>query len=306
MVGTFSVEDGCGASVLKSDPHLPNLEAYVLTPTLLSYKNTFASEVQPPGFFTTGYQWVKNKYPNDIASTAAIYPSTAAFEFNEQSDTAKTIGYHYVYTRGLGNTESNFTSDILRMKSENVKIVDLTADPVNIMATFVAEAAQQGYHPAAIIDPAAYDDNFFKLLGAAPASATANVIAPIQWAMYLGEDRASTPALNTYLTWLGKKYPGETSTVFGISAWSAGIQFLDALKAAGSNVTQQSLINATSHLGVFTADGLTPGSDPGKRIGPHCVIIAGISNGKYVRLDPKSHGFECDGKYVNIPISKLS
>jgi ABC-type branched-subunit amino acid transport system substrate-binding protein len=305
IVGTFSVEDGCGASVLKANPSFPDLEGYVLNPTLLSLPNVFASEVQPPGFFTTGYQYVKDKFPADIARTGAIYPTSAVFEYKEQTAAAKSIGFNYVYTRGIGATETNFTSDILRMKAAGVKFVDLESDPVNVIASFVQEATQQGFHPDVIFGSAAYDSAFFKLLGSGPAAAVNNIIAPLQWVMYLGEDRATTPELNTYLTWLDKVHPGDTANVFGISAWSAGVQFIQALKAAGSNVTQSGLIQATANLGNFNANGLTPGSDPGKRIGPHCVIIAGTRNGKFVRLDPPTSGFECNGTYLNVPLSQL-
>lgn len=306
VVGTFSVEDGCGTSVLQSNPTFPNLEGYILNPQLLSLPNAFASEVQPPGFMTTGYQYVKDKFPSAISATGAIYPTAAVFEFKEQSAAAKSIGYNYTYTRGVGNTESNFTSDILRMKADGVKIVDLTADPVNIIATFVQEASQQNYTPDAIVGSAAYDSAFFKLLGSTAPLSNEKVIAPLQWAMYLGEDRSTNPELNTYLTWLDKVHPGDTANVFGISAWSAAVQFVDALKASAPNITQSGLITATTNLGNFTANGLTPGSDPGKRIGPHCLIISGIENGKFVRLSPTTTGFECNGTYLNVPLSQLS
>jgi ABC-type branched-subunit amino acid transport system substrate-binding protein len=305
VVGTFSVEDGCGQSVLKANPTFPNLEGYILNPTLLSLPNAFASEVQPPGFMTTGYQYVKDKYPSAIAATGAIYPTSAVFEFKEQSAAAKSIGYKYTYTRGIGNTESNFTSDILRMKAQGVKLVDLTADPVNIVATFTQEASQQNFRPTAIVSSSAYDNAFFTLLGSKAALSNENVIAPLQWTMYLGQDRATNPELNTYLTWLDKLHPGDTANVFGISAWSAGVQFIDALHAAGTSITQSGLINATKNMGYFNANGLTPGSDPGKRIGPHCMIISGIQNGQFVRLDPPTSGFECNGTYLNVPLSQL-
>ena len=305
VVGTFSVEDGCGQSVLQANAGFPDLEGYILNPELLALPNAFASEVQPPGFMTTGYQYVKDKYPTSITATGAIYPTSAVFEFKEQSAAAKSIGYKYTYTRGIGNTESNFTSDILRMKANGVKLVDLTADPVNIVATFVQEASQQNYRPDAIVSSSAYDNAFFTLLGSKAALANENVIAPLQWTMYLGQDRATNPELNTYLTWLDRVHPGDTANVFGISAWSAGVQFIDALHAAGSSITQSGVINATKNMGTFNANGLTPGSDPGKRIGPHCLIISGIQNGQFVRLDPPTSGFECNGTYLNVPLSQL-
>jgi hypothetical protein len=54
----------------------------------------------------------------------------------------------------------------------------------------------------------------------------------------------------------------------------------------------------------FTADGLLAPYDPGGKTGTHCELIAGVSNGQWVRIEPSS-GFDCSGTYVNLPLSEL-
>ena len=305
VVGSFSVEDGCGASVLKANPNFPDIEADIINPELFSSPNAFAAMSQVPGYLNTGYNWVKNKYPTAIAHTAQLYLTSAASSSNGQALVAESVGYKYVYRRGMSPTETNFTSDILRMKADNVQVVDLTSDPLNVAANFEQEAAQQNYHPPVVLSATAYDANFFTLLGG-NASAGDNLIAPLFFPMYLGQDSPTNPELATYLTWLGKTVPGKSADLYGTTSWGAGVLFAQAVKAAGSNVTQAGIVQAITNLGTFSADGLLPATNPGKRVGPACQVIVGVNNGKFVRLDPTTSGFECNGTWVNIPLSKLS
>jgi ABC-type branched-subunit amino acid transport system substrate-binding protein len=303
VVGTFSVEDGCGQSVLKANPNLADIEADIINPQLFAQPNAFSAISQPPGYITTGYLWIKGKYPADITHSAQLYPTTAAFDANAQEQTALSVGYQYAYRRGVGVTETNFTSDILRMKAEGVKIVDLLSDPFNVAATFEQEAAQQGFHPDVVISATAYDARFFSVIGN-PADAN-NLIAPLYFPMYLGEDRATNPELNTYLTWLEKPRPGTKADLFGTTSWAAGVLFTQALQKTGASATQAGLVQAVTNIGSFSANGLLPASNPGTRAGPQCQVIVGVQNGKFARLDPPNSGFECNGKWLDIPLSKL-
>jgi hypothetical protein len=54
----------------------------------------------------------------------------------------------------------------------------------------------------------------------------------------------------------------------------------------------------------FDSVGLTAPFNPGQRLGAHCMVIAGIQHGQWVRIDPKS-GFECNGTYHDVPLSEL-
>ena len=303
LVGSFSVEDVCGAATLKANPNLADIEADIINPQLDALPNAFAGVTQPKGFQTTGYQWVKTQYPNDITHAAEIYPTTA--QFSEQSETtaAKSIGYKYLYINGVGTTDTNFTSDILRMKADGVKVVDLSPDPVTTVSSFEQEAAQQNFHPDAVLGPTAYDSNFFKLVGN-PGVAT-NLIMPLFYPMFLGQDTSTNPELAAYLTSLNKAFPNEQTDLFGTTSWAAAVLFAQAMQAAGASgpVTQASLITALGHVGPFTANGMDPSTDPspGHRAGPTCEVIAGVKGNQFVRIDPATSGYECNGTYVNLP-----
>lgn len=303
VVGTYSVVDTCGKSVLTSNPSLLDVQGVILDPTLYSLPNVFSPTPLPPGDITTGYQYFKDRFPGDITKTAALYAQSAQANFKEQSLTAQSIGYNYVYTRALTPTDTNFTADILRMKNEGVKIVDLTSDAVTTDATFVQEAAQQGFKPDAILGSSGYDSHFLPLVG--DASVANDVMyAPLTYSMYLGQDRAAVPGLNTFLTELDKVKPGEAANLFSVAGWGAGLLLAQAMAGAGAQVTPQATMAAIKHINSFDAGGLISPSNPGRNLPSVCMVIAGIQNGQWTRISPKS-GFECNGQYHAVSLSQL-
>jgi ABC-type branched-subunit amino acid transport system substrate-binding protein len=303
MVGTFTLEDTCGKTTLQANPNLPDIQAATLDPTLYSIPNVFAPAPNPPGFATTSFEYFKSRFPNDITHTAALVGSPAAANGKEDQLTAESIGYKYVYTRLINPFETNYTSDILRMKSEGVKLVDLTAVAVSNDADFLQQAAQQNFHPDAIFTATAYDPQLFKLLG--NSSLADNVLyAPLAFALYLQGGPTAVPAVNTFLDWLPKGRSGATPNLFGVEAWASGDLLLQAMRGAGSQVTQSSVLSSLKTITNFDDNGLIAPSNPGQKIGSHCTLIAQVVNGNWTRIHPAS-GFDCSGTYHSLPLSAL-
>jgi ABC-type branched-subunit amino acid transport system substrate-binding protein len=299
VVGNFTLEDSCGKSVLAANPNLPYIPA-LMDVSLYSYPNTFAPLPNPPGFSTTVLNYIKDKFPNDITHVGTIASDSNTSIDKEEELTAQSLGFKYVYERYFGPTEANFTSDILRMKADGVKIVDLNESDVAISAEFLKQAAQQNFHPDAFMSVAAYDSAFLKLLG--DPSAAANLYAPVYGALWLGSDRATVPAVNTFDTWMTNE--GKQLNLFAEESWSAAELFAQGMQNAGSQITQASLINGLKSVHSFDAQGLTAQSDPGNKIATHCVVFAGIRNGQWTRIYPQS-GFDCSGVFHNVPLSAV-
>lgn len=302
LVGTFSVQDACGIATLTANPTLPDIEGYLLSPKLIPLPNALTPTPQPPGYTTTGAIWIKQKFPAAITHSADLYSTFSQASYEEITDTYKSQGFKYVYTRGTGPFETNFTSDILRMKSLGVRLVTLETQSVGSIAAFIQQADQQGFHPDAIVSAQAYDANLFKDLGASDAS---NLYMPLLYPMYLGQDRSTNPALVTFLDWLNRTHPGFPADIYTVEAWAAGQLFAQAMQAAGSNPTRSTLIDAVHQVHGFTAGGLLPTSDPGRKLSPTCMVIVGVQNHQYVRLDPPKSGYNCNGSYFNVPLSQL-
>src|SRR5581483_2694964 len=139
VVGNFTLEDTCGKSVLAANPNLIDVQAATLDPSLYGTPNLFAPSPNPAGFQTTGFQYFKTRFPNDITHTASLVGSPAAANGKEQQLTAESLGYKYVYTRLISPFETNYPRDILPMKSDGVKIVDLGAVSVSNDADFLKQ-----------------------------------------------------------------------------------------------------------------------------------------------------------------------
>ena len=304
VIGNFTLEDTCGKSVLNANPNLIDIQAGALDPTLYSIPNVYAPEPTPPGAVTTGLQYIKNKFPSDIKKAAALVGASAAVNGREEQLTAKSLGYVYVYTRTIGDFETNYTSDILRMKNAGVKVVDMQDVAVTNTADFLQQAAQQSFHPDVVFGSSAYDAKMFKLLG--NVSLANNVLyAPVPDGLYLGQDRATNPGVNTFLTWLNNAHPGAAADLYGVDAWAAGQLLIQAMQGAGSNVTPATTEAAIKGITNFDADGLIGPSSPGTKTPSHCLVMAEVVNGNWKRIDPATTGFDCSGTYHNIPLSAV-
>lgn len=304
VVGNITLEDSCGKKVLTADPNLLDIQALMLDPTLYSIPNAFIAWPTPPGGITTGLLYMKKRFPNAVTHAAQLVGQAAAANGKEEELTAESVGYKYVYVRDVPDLTTNFTSDILRMKNAGVQFVDMTDLAVTSDADFLQQAAQQNFHPAVLYGASSYDAQLFTLLG--DSSLANNVVwAAVPDSLYLGQDRATVPAVNTFLTWLAKAKPSASPNLYAVEAWSAGQLLAEAMQKAGSSVTPASTIKALKGISQFGADGLISPADPGQKQGAHCVVMANVRNGKWVRVEPPS-GFDCSGAYFNVPLSQVS
>ncbi|HWE55261.1 MAG TPA: ABC transporter substrate-binding protein, partial [Acidimicrobiales bacterium] len=174
VVGNLTLEDTCGKSVLAANPNLIDVQALALDPTLYSVPNVYTAVPAPPGGGTTGLEFMKQKFPKAILKAGQLVGQAAAANGKEELLTAESVGFHYLYVQDIPDLTTNFTSYILKMKSEGVQYVDMTALAVTSDADFLQQAAQQNYHPQVLYSGTAYDAQFFKLLG--KASLANNVV----------------------------------------------------------------------------------------------------------------------------------
>lgn len=302
VVGTYSLVDICGEKTLLAKPSFPDIQGVVLNPSIGSLPNVFGAVPAVNGHSNTGYLWVKNTYGADAVKHAGtLYGQGAAASHALEVPAAESAGWKYVYTRAFGNTETNYTSDILRMKNENVQVLDLTDMSAGDLAGFLNQAAQQGFKPKAIVTTAGYDGQMFKLLGSNPSNAN-NLVLPLPYAMYLGEDAADVPEITTMTNWLHKTHGGDPMNLYVMESYAAGLLFQQAMGTLGSNPTQAGLIQAVTKITNFTADGLLPPSNVGGKKGVVCSAIVQAKDGKFVRTDPKGKGYECNGSFIVQPV----
>src|SRR5215471_18899983 len=100
----------------------------------------------------------------------------------------ESVGYKFAYSRAFAPTETDFTSDIVRMKSAGVQFLFMTDTDDASAARIVNEALQQNWRPQVIFSESQYDATFVKL---ADPQAIEGEWQEDQFALFQGEDRAS-------------------------------------------------------------------------------------------------------------------
>jgi ABC-type branched-subunit amino acid transport system substrate-binding protein len=107
------------------------------------------------------------------------------------------------------------------------------------------------------------------------------------------------PGLKLYLTEMNKYEPNYVYDELAIQGWESASLFVQGVKMAGNNLTQQAVIDADNSLTSFTANGLTAPTD-WKYAGhtghkpPYCGAIIKVSGDKYVpALNQGKNVFNC-------------
>jgi branched-chain amino acid transport system substrate-binding protein len=164
--------------------------------------------------------------------------------------------------------------------------------PPTFAKNILTEIRQQEFHPKVIYNSAMYDATAISVIG--DKTLAEGVLAAPGLGLFLGEDDA--PGVELMNEWVKKTVPGAVVDIYTTFGWASAQLFVEALKAAGKDVTQEKLLAALKNIHQFDTQGLTPVADVGTNSPPHCFAVWQIKDGKYVRLHP-AKGFDCSGTY---------
>jgi ABC-type branched-subunit amino acid transport system substrate-binding protein len=292
FVGSFTVLDSCGATVFEAAPEIPDV-SFSLTPASKKLSNLYSPQPNPPNFRTGSFLYMKQKFPTAVTAVGSLYTNNvgATESFNEQKSAMESVGYKVVYSRAYAATESQFTSDIIKMRSAGVQFLWLTDTDDATAARVLNEALQQNWHPQVIMSDSQYDANFVKL---ADPKAIDGMWADEQFALFQGEDQTSVPEVGLFQTWMQKTHPGFPPDLFATYSWAAAALFVQALKAAGPNPTRAGLYDALKNIHNFDDNGMLPVTDVGAKKPPTCYLIMQRQGAKWVRISPPDKGFTCE------------
>lgn len=296
MVGSISGLDSCAAKALNANPKTPAVFE-ILNPVLSGIPNTFSPSPRPLGQSVGPYKYISNLHPGAIGKLGYIANTVTEFSYIQLIGALKAIGGHVAYTRTTDVTkQTDFTSDIIKMRAAGVEWLTLDGLPIDVVNRILNNAKQQHWRPKVITAVTAYDGNFLKI---ADPAAIEGVYIPTSVAMFLGEDRATTPGVDEYLTWLNKVHPGSKPDLFGAYAWASMELWYQAWKAAGGTKSPDDVRFALGTIQKFDAKGLLAEASPTSRTPATCWLVAEIKNDKFQRLEPKDKGFSCEGaQYV--------
>ncbi|HEY2303740.1 MAG TPA: ABC transporter substrate-binding protein, partial [Acidimicrobiales bacterium] len=260
----------------------------------------FTPQPQPPGFRTGPFQYYAQKYPNAITHVGSLWTSSSPTTFANQKAAMESVGYKFVYDRATQPTETDFTADIVRMKSIGVQYLELRNQGVTTIAQIMNAAAQQNWHPQVVVTNSEYDPKFFKLLSD-PANGN-GILTDQPFAMFLGEDAANNSEVQLFDQWMKQTHPSQGLDLFGMFSWAAAKLFVDALKAAGQNPTRAGVVAALKNIHNFDDNGMVAPADVGNKKPPSCWMLLQVENGAFKRVLPADKGYTCSPSgYYNAP-----
>ncbi|HWC39834.1 MAG TPA: ABC transporter substrate-binding protein, partial [Acidimicrobiales bacterium] len=294
FVGSFSLFDNCGAKVLQATPNIPDV-AFSLDPVAQALPNNFSPQPIQNGSLTGPLIYFKQRYPQAVKSVGALVAnvSSSIAAWNGEKAAMQSLGYHVSYERDVNPLDTDFTSDVLRMRDDGVQMVVLYSS-IQQIAHFLNNAQQQGYKPQLVQSPGqSYDGNFFKLVN--PGAGQAMISDQTQ-VLYLGGDRKSVPEVNLFLTWLGRTHPGFQPDIFSLYGWTSARLFTQALQSAGANPTRAGVLAALRNIHTFDSNGMIASGDPAAKKAPTCWILVKVDDNQFQRAIPPSpsHGFTCN------------
>jgi ABC-type branched-subunit amino acid transport system substrate-binding protein len=295
FVGSFSLFDGCGAAVLAAKPEIPDVHPALAAEAQKEPNNYSATPVKP-GLSMGVVNYIKSHFPNSIGAVGSLVGDvqSAKDAWAGAKKVMQANGISFTYERLYAPTETDFTADIVQMRSKGVKLViEISADAKSV-ARIQTAAQQQNWKPDAWFNGAStYDSNYLPLAG----SASEGTYVYLGSAMYMGEDSGMIPEVALFQTWLKKTHPGAPVDVFAADSWASARLFVQALQAAGPKATRASLTAALQNVHSFASNGFLAEADPAGKGPASCFIIIRVQGGKFTRVEPAS-GFKCDGPFV--------
>jgi ABC-type branched-subunit amino acid transport system substrate-binding protein len=295
FVGSWSLNDSCGAQVLAAHP-VPAIQQ-ALSTQFQKLPGSFSVNPYNAGAPTGYFEYFKAKYPDAIKSVGTIVgnQASAVQSWKYFKATMESLGYVIKYEDYFPPAQSNFTADVIRMRQAGIKMVFILAVNAPDLAIFSQEAHQQGWKPDVFVAPIGYFGSYISQSGG--PEVVEGQWMPVVQAMFLGEDAASVPEVALFDKWIKQGFPNFPIDQFAGTSWSNAALFVEALKKAGPQVTRAKLLAAISQIHSYGDNGMFPEIDVASKKNGNCYLLLRIHNGKYVKVDDPPKGFRCDGTY---------
>jgi ABC-type branched-subunit amino acid transport system substrate-binding protein len=305
MVGSFSLFDGYGCKTLAADPAIPDVSV-TLDPDANALPNNFSPDPLTSGGGLGPWEYYKKHYPKDTTIGAIVSDvSSAKAQIAGELAAAKHEGYKVGYIDYINPLQTDFTTDVINMRSKGVNAVDLTGIDWQVGAEFMQNVATQNWKPGLIFSGGPlYADQFISHAGG-PSNVNGIVLGQGE-SLYLGEDANTVPADKQFIKYVKQVNPSWTPDLFTLFGWTSAQLFVQALQAAGPHPTRGAVIAQLKKITSFNGSGLISTTNPAAKKPSGCYLMATIKNGKYVRLLPTGSGFECNAPYYYAPASATS
>jgi ABC-type branched-subunit amino acid transport system substrate-binding protein len=291
FVGSFSInDDGCNPVLQQCK--CPDVGA-ALNFDHLAIPTTFSPQPQVKGWRTGAFNYYKQHFSNDVITHVAFFTAGVASArpiAAAERQVMESMGYKVVYSREVQPGEQNFTSDVIQMRQNGVKMVTMQGDAAT-MARISAEMEAQNFK----VDlqdwgGSIYDDNSFKLAG---KTALEGTLTDQTFAMFLGQDTKFVPEIATFKQWMARIDPNQPVDLFAFYGWLSSKLWTEAAKAVGPGLTRPKIVDTLSKIGAWDGGGLVAPVNIGQKKPSDCIFIFRIRNADFVREYPTDKLYDC-------------
>jgi ABC-type branched-subunit amino acid transport system substrate-binding protein len=176
------------------------------------------------------------------------------------------------------------------MQRAQAQMVYLFAFEVSMHVRLARNMRQQNYEPPLKVGNIAYNSKLIDLLGDI-ANGWSNHIDYLP--MLNPDEPARSPALQEFITWNQRVFPGAQIDLFPVNAWSSSALFVEALRAVGADVTRERLLAALEAIKATDGGGIRGPTDPSTGASEGCFIIVQVKDQRWVRQHP-DQGYDCE------------
>lgn len=293
LVGSGAVFDDKGAQAMV-DCGLIEVPAYTVTADKGMSDRVVSPLPNPTDEFNIGPAlYAKAEYPDAIKKAAILHGDVPSVTI--QSDRVKEAyeaeGWNFVYDKTTGQIQESYTAEVKAMKDAGVEYVTMVS-ATDELVKLLRDMRTQGFEPEIVdLGQQYYDPGVTAEPGAEGAIVQLNT-APF-------EEVDDNPGLQAYL----EAYEGVGSdiepTSLGVQAFSAGLLFATAAKAAGPELTRESVLTELKAITEWDAGGLHFPANPGENAVSTCFSYAIVKDGAFERLHPAEVGtYDCDDAYA--------
>jgi ABC-type branched-subunit amino acid transport system substrate-binding protein len=305
MVGSFSLEDSYGGTVLAANPGMPDV-SMVLDTTTGALPNVYQAVPLNGGWQEGELQYFKKKFPTDVTSVGTMVASlpSAQTDWAGEKYVMQKVGYKIAYVANYGVANTDFTSNVIAMKNAGVKILFVDSMAETYASALMKNLVQQNFHPVVVLGAATYTPKLVPDSGG-PAAVDGSYFS-MSTTLYQGQDASQVPAVASFLHWLNIASPGFPPDLYALYGWVSAQLFVQALQNAGTDPSRGSLLAQLGKVTTFDGNHIIGPNNPAAKTVGNCYLIGQVANGDFQRLDnppvsSSTHGFRCDYSYVTPP-----
>ncbi len=299
-VGSFSLFDDCGTSVLKNNTNIPDIHN-ALGGESQNLTTNFSIAPLGKGWRTGSLKYYNDKFGPKWKNIGTIYAGVGSGPalWNNTKSAIKNGGGAIAHEESYGATDSDFTGAVVRMQSDGVQMVYLNTTDGPTGANIVNAIRAQGLDWPVVFGGTAYAPDFLSKI---KGNNDEGILNDSQFSLFFNKDEASRlPAAAEFQKWMGITDRSQQLDIFASYGWASANLFVEALKKAGPKANRADLLKALRSITTFDSAGLFAPANPAGKVPATCWIVAVIKSHQFVRVDSPANKFRCDGGYYNNP-----